>query len=117
MAPVMPRIRPGFQQRSTSQTPSEDDTRTDSLKRLVADLIEELKAGESPMVIAPIHRDGQELGGALRQAMKAQGMIGKEDHEVTWLESVGLSAAQAKDPICYEPGQIIEFHRQTGPGG
>src|SRR5262249_48252263 len=33
-----------------------------------------------------------------------EGMLGQEDHEVAWLESVDLSAAQQRDPIYYEPG-------------
>jgi hypothetical protein len=49
--------------------------------------------------------------------MKTQGLIDQQDHEVTWLDSADLSEAQAKDPISYEPGQRIEFHRQTGSGG
>ena len=49
--------------------------------------------------------------------MKAEGMLGQEDHQVAWLESVDLSAAQQRDPIYYEPGQIIEFHRQREKGG
>jgi hypothetical protein len=31
--------------------------------------------------------------------MKAEGMLGQEDYEVEWLESVDLSAAQQKGPI------------------
>lgn len=49
--------------------------------------------------------------------MKAEGMLGQEDHEVEWLESVDLSAAQQRDPIYYEPRQITEFHRQREKGG
>jgi hypothetical protein len=33
------------------------------------------------------------------------------------LESVDLSAAQQRDPIYYEPGQIVEFHQQREKGG
>jgi len=95
----------------------ENNSRTDSLGQLVADMIEEFKRGQNPLVISPIHRDGKAFAETLRASMKVQGMLGQEDHEVAWLESVDLSAAQQRDPIYYEPGQIIEFHRQRQKGG
>ena len=95
----------------------ESNTRTDSLQALVADVIEEFKRGQNPLVISPIHRDGKAFAQSLRASMKAEGMLGQDDHEVAWLESVDLSAAQQRDPIYYEPGQIIEFHRQREKGG
>ena len=95
----------------------ESPSRREAVQQLASDVITELQAGKSPLIIAPIHRDGRELGQALRDTMREQGLIGPEDHEVTWLESADLSEAQAKDPIHYEAGQLIEFHRQTGRGG
>jgi len=95
----------------------ENNSRSGSLQQLVADVIEEFKRGQNPLVISPIHRDGKAFAQTLRASMKAQGMLGRQDHEVAWLESVDLSAAQQRDPIYYEPGQIIEFHRQRQKGG
>ena len=95
----------------------ENNSRTDSLQQLVADVIEEFKRGQNPLVICPVHRDGEAFAQTLRLNMKAQGMLGQEDHQVTWLENVDFSAAQQRDPIYYEPGQIIEFHRQRQKGG
>jgi ATP-dependent exoDNAse (exonuclease V) alpha subunit len=95
----------------------ENNNRSGSLGQLVADVIEEFKRGQNPLVISPIHRDGKAFAQTLRASMRAQGMLGQEDHEVAWLESVDLSAAQQRDPIYYEPGQIIEFHRQRQKGG
>jgi conjugative relaxase-like TrwC/TraI family protein len=37
----------------------ENNTRTDSLGQLVADVIEEFKRGQNPLVICPVHRDGK----------------------------------------------------------
>ncbi|MGA8656366.1 MAG: AAA family ATPase, partial [Chthoniobacterales bacterium] len=83
----------------------ENNSRADSLQQLVADVIEEFKGGQNPLVICPVHRDGEAFAQTLRSSMKAQEMLGKEDHEVAWLESIDLSAAQQSDPIYYEPGQ------------
>ena len=37
----------------------ENNSRTDSLGQLVADVIEEFKRGQNPLVICPVHRDGK----------------------------------------------------------
>jgi hypothetical protein len=86
----------------------ENNTRTDSLQQLVADVIKEFKRGQNPLVISPIHRDGKAFAQTLRGSMKAQGMLDRQDHEVAWLESVDLSAAQQRDPIYYDgPARVM----------
>lgn len=42
----------------------ENNTRTDSLQALVADVIQEFKNGQNPLIISPIHRDGQRERGS-----------------------------------------------------
>src|SRR5206468_12485306 len=44
----------------------ENSTRTDSLQQLVADVIQEFKSGQNPLVISPIHRDGEAFAQMLR---------------------------------------------------
>jgi len=65
----------------------ENNSRSGSLQQLVADVIEEFKRGQNPLVISPIHRDGKAFAQTLRASMKAQGMLGRQDHEVAWLEA------------------------------
>jgi hypothetical protein len=69
------------------------------LKELVADSIEEFKAGRKLIIIAPIHRDGKEFAEALRASMKGEGMLGQQDHEIARLERCDLSESQKADAI------------------
>ena len=39
----------------------ESDTRSDALKALVMDAIAEFRAGQKPIIIAPVHRDGKDF--------------------------------------------------------
>ena len=39
----------------------ESDTRSDALKALVMDAMEEFRAGQKPIIIAPVHRDGKDF--------------------------------------------------------
>jgi ATP-dependent exoDNAse (exonuclease V) alpha subunit len=73
----------------------ENNSRPDSLGQLVADVIEEFKRGQNPLVISPIHRDGKAFAETLRASMRAEGMLGKQDHEVAWLETVERSSSSA----------------------
>ena len=56
----------------------ENNSRTDSLGQLVADMIEEFKRGQNPLVISPIHRDGKAFAQTLRASMRAEGMLGEQ---------------------------------------
>src|SRR5438132_14088810 len=51
----------------------ENNTRTDSLQQLVADVIQEFKRGQNPLVISPIHRDGKAFAETLRAIRPGQG--------------------------------------------
>src|SRR5271165_798696 len=94
----------------------EKDTRGQALKQIVEDLIKEYKAGNKVMTIAPVHRDGRELAEKVRERMKEEGMLGKDEREITWLDSCDLSEPQRGDVTFYEPGQIVEFNT-TVKGG
>jgi conjugative relaxase-like TrwC/TraI family protein len=94
----------------------ENDTRSDALKSLVRDTMEEFRAGQKPIIVAPVHRDGRDFAYAIREEMKCEGMLGREDQEIARLESCNLSEAQKADPINYEVGQVVECHHRLKGG-
>jgi conjugative relaxase-like TrwC/TraI family protein len=94
----------------------ENDTRSDALKSLVKDTMEEFRAGQKPIIVAPVHRDGIDFAYAIREEMKGEGMLGREDQEIARLESCNLSEAQKGDPINYEAGQVVECHHRLKGG-
>jgi hypothetical protein len=95
-----------------NSTDRESDTRSDALKALVADAIAEFRAGQKPIIIAPVHRDGRDFACAIREKMKGAGTLGREDQEIARLENCDPSEAQKTDPIKYEVGQVVECHHR-----
>jgi hypothetical protein len=63
-------------------------------------------SGQSVYVLGPLH-----IASAVRQAMKAKGLLSRTEHTVTRLDRLNLTDSQQRDPVTYEPGQIVEFHR------
>src|SRR4029077_12404888 len=57
------------------------------------------------------HGECRAIAGAVRQAMKAKGLLSDTDDSVTRLERLNLTESQQRDAVTYEPGQIVEFHR------
>ena len=50
--------------------------------------MEEFRAGQNPIIIAPVHRDGRDFAYAIREEMKGEGMLGREDQEIARLEII-----------------------------
>ena len=73
--------------------------------------IEALAAQRSSLIIAPTHGECRAIAGAVRHAMKEKGLLFETEHSVTRLERLNLTESQQRDPVIYEPGQIVEFHR------
>ena len=73
--------------------------------------IEALEAQRSSLIVAPTHGECRAIAGAVRQAMKAKGLLSDTDDSVTRLERLNLTESQQRDAVTYEPGQIVEFHR------
>jgi hypothetical protein len=63
------------------------------------------------LIVAPTHGECRAIAGAVRQAMKAKGLLSDTDDSVTRLERLNLTESQQRDAVTYEPGQIVEFHR------
>ena len=73
--------------------------------------IEALKAQRSCLIIAPTHGECRAIAGAVRKAMKENGLLSDSEHSVTRLQRLNLTDSQQGDAVTYEPGQIVEFHR------
>lgn len=94
----------------------EFDGREEAMAGLVGDVIAEKKAGRNPLVIAPVHRDGEAFAVALSERMRQEGLMGQERYELTRLDPLNLTLARRQDWSCYRPGQVVEFHRPASGG-
>jgi ATP-dependent exoDNAse (exonuclease V) alpha subunit len=110
------RLEAGFDRLEQAKMIRERDTEAQALQQLVEDSISFYKKGQDPLVIALRHSHGDAIAAATRQRLKAEGLLDAEDHLVTRLERVDLTDTQRSDPVCYQPGQIVQFHRLAEGG-
>jgi hypothetical protein len=52
----------------------------------------------------------------VRQQLKAEGAIGREDYEVTALRRIDLQPPEQRDLLHYAPGRVVGFHTRTAGG-
>jgi len=84
---------------------------TGRLAAIAEKQIEALKAKRSSLIIAPTHGECRAIASAVRQAMKKNGLMSDAEHSVTRLKRLNLTDSQQRDPVTYEPGLIVEFHK------
>jgi len=75
--------------------------------------IEALEAKRSSLIVAPTHGECRAISDAVRQAMKAKGLLSGAEESVTRLERLNVTESQQRDAVTYEPGLIVEFHKVT----
>ena len=82
---------------------------------LVNDYVEAVKKGKSAIVVSPTHKQGDEVTGAIREKLKANGLLGKKDSIASRLTNLNLTDAEKSDWRNFRAGQIIQFN-QHRPG-
>jgi hypothetical protein len=91
----------------------------DNAERLSAIVRTHLAAVElkrSSLVVAPTHAECRAIADAVRAELKKTGLLPGTGCVVTRLQNTGLTESQRRDPINYEPGQVVEFHRLAKGG-
>ncbi len=74
-----------------------------------------LKNGKDVLTISPTHAQGEQVNAAIRERLKAEGLIGKKQLSVTQLKNLSLTSAQKTDWRNFEPGLRVQFN-QNQPG-
>lgn len=69
--------------------------------------------GERPLIVAPTHAECRAIANAVRDQQKNEGLLGAEDQRIQRLGKVNLTESQRRDPINYQVGQVVEFHRRA----
>ena len=93
----------------------QDDDRDQALAKAYADSIGQYKQKDL-LVIAPTHAERRKITNAIRDELKAKGVIQGKESEITTLISKQLSLAQRQDAINYQHGDVVAFHGR-GKGG
>ncbi|QDS99329.1 MobF family relaxase [Adhaeretor mobilis] len=90
---------------------------TDDRHALLAEEYLKAKGKETPLVVSPTHAEGRAVTQHIRNGLREQGAIGKEDRELVQLKSLNLTEAERKTPECYrQPGLVVQFHQNVKGG-
>jgi hypothetical protein len=84
--------------------------------RLANDYLSTVREGKSALVVSPTHAEGREVTFRIREGLKAAGVLKGKERTVTQLVSHGFTEAERKDPMNYQPGDVVRFH-QNAKGG
>jgi conjugative relaxase-like TrwC/TraI family protein len=68
---------------------------------------------KTALVISPTHAEGGKVTEAIRDELKAQGRLAKEERTFLSLRSLNLTEAQRSDAREYSPGVIVQFHQNA----
>ncbi len=82
-------------------------------KRLAADYIDAVKAGDSALVVSPTHVEKDRITGEIRIALREEGRLDGDGREVFVLSSRQLTEAEKDDPAQYWPGDVLQFHQNA----
>jgi conjugative relaxase-like TrwC/TraI family protein len=103
----------GFKRLEEFGAIQEIDEEDERLKVLAEKHLDAVRSGKTSMIISPTHAEARIAARAVRQELRAVGLVGAEESEFERLENLNWTLAQKKDAVQYAPGQIVEFHRMA----
>ncbi len=71
------------------------------------------KAGETALVVAPTHREGAKVTGAVRELLQTEGRLGADEREFSTLVNAQLTAAEKSDASAYRTGDVVQFFQNA----
>ncbi|MBV9488655.1 MAG: AAA family ATPase, partial [Verrucomicrobia bacterium] len=84
--------------------------------RAVEEHLKARRAGETSLLACPIHAEAREITKVVLEAEKAEGLIAQENHQVTRIKKLPLDGPELKDPLQYQPGRVVAFHKRVKGG-
>jgi len=91
------------------QTPAFNHNRA-----LVDEYMAGVEAGRSVLVVAPTHKEGEEISAEIRKRLKAEARLGKEEREFQQLKALHWTEAERGDWAGYSGNEVIQFYRNNG---
>ena len=91
----------------------EVEDQSERLKKLAEKHLNAVQLGKTSMIVSPTHAEARFAAEAVRQELRAAGLVGPEESVFERLENLNWTLAQKRDAVQYAPGQIVEFHRMT----
>ena len=82
---------------------------------LVDDYLAAIDSGKSVMIIAPTHKEGDEITSVIRSRLKERGVIGNDERLFPALKPLQWTEAERGDMDRYTGTEVVQFHRNSGP--
>ena len=73
-----------------------------------------LDQDRSALLVSPTWDEIDALTSHVRDALKERGILGKNEAKRDVLDSLSWTEAQKRNLACYQPGQVLLFHQDTG---
>lgn len=82
-------------------------------KRLADDYVQTVAKGQTALVVAPTHAEGNRITAEIRRRLVAAGKLGREGRTFRVLQNANLTAAERGDAVNYEAGDVLVFHQNA----
>jgi hypothetical protein len=83
-------------------------------QKLVKDFLKVKDQGDTAFITTPTHKEADYLTAHLREALKERGKIRGQEQIVPTRQKIDWTTAQKRDVRNYEPGMVLEFHKDIG---
>ena len=89
--------------------------------RVSAAYLDAIKVGSNAsnartaLIVAPTWTEIDAVTVSVREALRKQGIIGNDERTRSVLDSLSWTDARKRSLHEYQPGQVVIFHRQSGP--
>ncbi|MGD9790593.1 MAG: MobF family relaxase [Phycisphaerales bacterium] len=88
----------------------DDESRSQVLAEAYVDAV---GAGKSAIIVSPTHAEGDAVTHAIRARLREKGLLGSDAREVPRLVPLHLTLGEKRDPVNYEPGDVLVYHQNA----
>jgi hypothetical protein len=78
--------------------------------------LDAVRAGHLAILASPVHSEARQAASIVRDILKAEGLVEKEDHAVKRLTRLDAESIELRDPLHYQEGRVVVFHTKAKGG-
>jgi UDP-N-acetylglucosamine 2-epimerase len=86
---------------------------TERHKAIAKDYLKTIDEKKSVLVVAPTHKEGEDVTKAIRDNLKDKQRLGAIEKTFDVQKNLSFTDAQKKDQALYKDGHIIQFHQNV----
>lgn len=106
----------GYQSLDKMKAIKEAENMDDLRQKVANEYVQSVKSRDKAIVVAVTHAQGEAVTDSIRDKLKAEELLDKEERKFSSFKNKALDNAQKRDRIHYEPGNVVEYH-QNAKGG